>query len=63
MDENCNMEKIWMWMKLNNVNETCQVNDIRPCGLEMEKFDMEKSFHMGEMDDNKKWYGHINEVK
>jgi hypothetical protein len=39
-------------MKLNYVNETCHVNDIRPCGLEMEKFDMEKSFHMGEMDDN-----------
>jgi hypothetical protein len=50
-------------MKLNYVNETCHVNDIRPCGLEMEKFDLEKSFHMGEMDDNKKWYGHINEVK
>jgi hypothetical protein len=30
-----------MWMKLNSVNETCHVNEIRPCGLEMEKIDLE----------------------
>jgi hypothetical protein len=31
--------------------------------LKMEKFDMEENFHLGEMDDNKKWYDHMNQVK
>lgn len=50
-------------IKLNQVNKTHHINDIGPYGLKMEKFDMEENFHLGEMDDNKKWYGHINEVK
>jgi hypothetical protein len=35
------------------VNETHHINDIGPYGLEMEKMDMEKKFHIGQMDDKK----------
>ncbi len=40
------------------MNETHHINDIGPYGLEMEK-----GFHIGQMDDNKKWHGYMNEVK
>jgi hypothetical protein len=35
------------------VNETHHINDIGPYGLEMEEIDMEKSFHIDQMDDKK----------
>ncbi len=40
------------------MNETHHINDVGPYGLEMEK-----GFHIGQMDDNKKWHGYMNEVK
>ncbi len=44
--------------EFNHVNETHHINDIGPYGLEMEK-----GFHIGQMEDNKKWHGYMNEVK
>ncbi len=39
------------------MNETHHINDVGLYGLEMEK-----DFHIGQMDDNKKWHGYMNEV-